>query len=137
MVASRVGGAYDPEILRRDAQALYKTGRFSAVTWETEESRSGPVVRFVLVERPVIESIESQVGDMVSVGEIMERLEQRKVRVRVETLCNEEELERAAAVVRELMAERGGGKVTVTPLVVAIGPEAAGRVKVVFRGATD
>ncbi|HYI92483.1 MAG TPA: POTRA domain-containing protein [Bryobacteraceae bacterium] len=31
VIASRIGGAYDLETLRRDSQDLYKTGRFSNI----------------------------------------------------------------------------------------------------------
>ncbi|WP_394766491.1 POTRA domain-containing protein [uncultured Paludibaculum sp.] len=139
LIASRVGGPYDIETLRRDAQALKHTGRFSDVVWETEESRSGPIVRFVVVERPVIQSVEYQGNDTVTVPEILERFRLRKVNLRVETLFNEDELERAAATVRELVAERGHQNITVSPSVEPVWPPSGVRssppstVKIIFR----
>ena len=138
LIASRVGGPYDIETLRRDAQALYDTGRFSKIVWETEQSRSGPIVRFLVVERPVIQSIEYQGNDTVTTPEILERFEQRKIKLKVEALCNEDELERAAATVQELLAERGRQNVRVTPLVEPIWPPSAAKswppatVKIIF-----
>jgi outer membrane protein insertion porin family len=131
VIASRVGGAYDIETLRRDSRALYNTGRFSYIAWETEPRLAGAIVRFVVVERPVIQSIEYQGDDSVTIPEILERFEQRKVRLRVETLYDEDELPRAAVTVQELMAERGRQNVTVTPLVEPIGPPST--VKITFR----
>jgi len=117
LIASRVGGAYDQETLRRDAQALYRTGRFSDIVWETEQSRSGPIVRFVVVERPLIQSIEYHGDDTVTIPEILARFEQRKIKLRSDTLYDEAELGRAAVTVQELVAERGRRNIKVTPLV--------------------
>ncbi len=127
LIASRVGGAYDTESLRRDAQALSSTQRFSNVSWEI----AGDVVRFVLVERPLIEAIEYQGDGTVTVTEIVERLQQRKVKLGVETLYIEDELGRAAAAVRELVAEKGRLNSTVTPLVEPTGTPST--VKITFR----
>jgi outer membrane protein assembly factor BamA len=40
-INSRVGGPYDVATLRRDAQALHDTGRFSGIVWETEPGTGG------------------------------------------------------------------------------------------------
>ncbi len=130
IIESRAGGAYDPETLRRDAQALYETGRFSRVDWETEQGSVGPIVRFMVVERPLIRSIEYQSNDAVTIPEILERFRQRKVRLRAETLLNEDELLRAALTLQELVAEAGHQNITVTPLVAPITPST---VKITFR----
>jgi outer membrane protein assembly factor BamA len=131
LIASRVGGAYDLDTLRRDSQALYNTGRFSNIAWETELGPKGAIVRFVVVERPLIQSIEYQVGDTVTLPEILERFEQRKVKLRAETLYNDEELGRAAATLQELLVERGRQNFTVTPLPESLWPHST--VKITFR----
>jgi outer membrane protein assembly factor BamA len=125
MIDSRVGGVYDVETLRRDSQALHRTGRFSDVIWESEPGPAGAIVRFMMAERPVIESIEYRGDDTVTMPEILERFDQRKVRLRSETLYNEDELGRAAATVEQLVTERGRQNVRVTPLVEPILPPAA------------
>ena len=131
VIASRVGGAYDIETLRRDSQALYNTGRFSNIAWETEMSPAGAIVRFVVVERPLIQSIEYQGDDTVTIAEILERFKQRKIKLRVETLYNDDELGRAAATVQELVAESGRQNITVTPLVESLWPHST--VKINFK----
>ncbi|MBL8294034.1 MAG: hypothetical protein JNN08_19480 [Bryobacterales bacterium] len=128
VVFTRVGDAYDVEALQRDSQALYNTRRFSHVVWEAEPGPAGAVVRFVLVERPVIESIGYQGDDTVTIQEILERFEQRKIGLRVETLLDEHELARGASAVQELVAERGRQNFTVTPLVERIGPPSIARI---------
>jgi outer membrane protein insertion porin family len=131
VIASRVGGAYDMETLRRDSQALYNTGRFSNIAWETEMGPASAIVRFVVVERPLIQSIEYQGDDTVTIPEILERFKERKVNLRVEILYNDDELGRAAATVQELVAERGRQHITVTPLVESIWPHST--VRIIFR----
>src|SRR5688572_20566277 len=139
IIASRVGGIYDIETLRRDSHALYNTGRFSNVVWETEPGPAGAIVRFVVVPRPLIESIEYQGDDTVTIPEILERFKQRKVKLRAETLYFEDGLGRAATAVQELVAERGRQNITVSPLVEPIWPPSAFKswppstVKITFR----
>jgi len=139
LIASRVGGPYVIETLRRDAQALYSTGRFSEIVWETVQGRSGAVVRFVVFERPLIQSIEYQGDDTVTIPEILERFERRKVKLMVETLYHEDELERAAVTVQDLVAERGRQNIRVTPWVEQIWPPSdvkswpPSTVKIIFR----
>ena len=131
IIVSRVGGACDMETLRRDSQSLYNTGRFSDIHLETEPGPKGVIVRFVLVERPLIQSIEYQGDDTVTVSEIQERFKQRKVQLRAQTLYHEDELGLAAVTIQELVAERGRQNITVTPLVEPIQPST---VKIIFRG---
>lgn len=130
IITSREGGVYDMETLRRDAQALYNTGRFSDVFWRTETGPEGVIVRFVLVERPLIQSVEYQGDKTVTIPEILERFKQRKITLRPETLYNQDELPRAAAAVQELVAERGRQGITITPFVEPIPPSS---VKITFR----
>ena len=131
VIASRAGGAYDMETLRRDSQALYNTGRFSNIAWETEMGLAGAIVRFVVVERPLIQSIAYQGDVAVTIPEILERFNERKVNLRVETLYNDNELGRAAATVQELVAERGRQHTTVIPVVESIWPHST--VTITFR----
>lgn len=130
VIASRAGSAYDLEALQRDTEALYKTKLFSYVVWETEPSAAGAIVRFVVVERPLIESIDVQ-GDTVTMPEVLERWSQRKIKLRAEALYDEDELPRATLAIQELVSERGRQNLTVTPLVERLGPPS--RVKITFR----
>ncbi|HYI92482.1 MAG TPA: hypothetical protein VEX68_02975 [Bryobacteraceae bacterium] len=57
---------------------------------------TGAVVRFVVVERPLIQSIEYQGDDTVTLQEISGRFRERKVNLRVETLYNDDELGRGS-----------------------------------------
>lgn len=131
IIASRPGGVCNFETLRRDSQALYNTGGFSNVAWETEPGPAGIIVRFVLVERPLIQAIIYQGDGAVTMTEILERFEQRKIRLRVETLYNDEELVRAAAAIQELAVEKGRRNITVTPIAESLWPHST--VSITFR----
>ncbi|MCC6536503.1 MAG: hypothetical protein IT162_03075 [Bryobacterales bacterium] len=131
VILSRAGDAYDVETLQVDSQALYNTRRFSHVVWEAEPGPEGAVVRFVVIERPLIEALEYQGGNTMTIQEIVERLNQRQVNLRVETLFDENELPRAVAAVQELVAEKGLRNFTVTPLVERLGPPSIA--KITFR----
>ncbi|MBN9660174.1 MAG: hypothetical protein J0H49_18445 [Acidobacteria bacterium] len=143
LITSRTGGPCEPETLRRDVEALNRTGRFSYAASEVGESRSGPIVRFVVVERPVVRAIEFRGSDAVTVPEILERFALRKVGLRAEMLWQEEELARAAAAVRELVAERVRGCVVVASAVEPIWPPSgvqswpSPEVKILFRAETE
>lgn len=131
VIFTRAGDAYDPQTLQRDSQALYNTRRFSYVVWEAEPGPEGTIVRFVLVERPLIESIEFQGDNTVTIQEVLERFKQRKINLSVETLFDEDELPRAALAVDELVAEKGRRNFTITPVVERIGPPSIA--KITFR----
>lgn len=122
LVQSRVGAAYDIETLRRDLLALQQTGRFSTVILETEPGGKGAIVRFVLAERALIQALRYQGDDSLTMAEILDRFELRKIRLRSETLLDEAELARAAATIQQLLEERGRRNVSVTPSVEPTGP---------------
>jgi outer membrane protein assembly factor BamA len=128
ILSTRVGDVYDLGALRNDAQALLRTQRFSRVDWEAEPSPEGVIVRFVLIDRPLIESIEYQGDSTVTIEEILERFHERKLKLRVETLLDENELPRAAAMVRELVGEKGRQNVVVIPMVERIGAPSIARI---------
>jgi outer membrane protein assembly factor BamA len=131
IIAARVGDAYDPEMLGRVAQDLYSTKRFSHVSWRAEPGAKGSIVRFTVVERPLVESIEFRGDDIVNTHDVLERLKQRKVKLGVETLLDETELGHAATTVREFLAERGRADVQVSPLVEPVSPPLT--VKIIFK----
>lgn len=130
VIASRPGGAFDNETLRRDVQALYQTGRFSEIALKTEPGRAGAIVRFMVEERPFIEEIDYQGDTTLTTVEIQNRLEERKINLRVDTLLHHDELARAVAAIQEQLAEKGRRNVTVTPVVAPL--FSPGNVRITF-----
>jgi outer membrane protein insertion porin family len=57
LLFTKKGDRYSAETLHRDFMALWNTGRFDDLRLEREPGEGGWIIRFVVVERPVIRSI--------------------------------------------------------------------------------
>src|SRR5262245_9536562 len=122
MIVSKAGDIYNDETLRRDYMALWNTGRFDDITLEVENGRTGLIVRFVVVERRVIRSIDYPGAKSVTVSEILDRFKERKVGLSVESQYDPNKVQRAAVVLKEFLAERGRQYASVEPQVEQIPP---------------
>src|SRR5258706_1762011 len=107
LIFSKKGDRYDEEALHRDFMALWNTGRFDDVRIEREAGKVGWIVRFVVVERPVVRSIKYEGNKSVTVSEILDRYKERKVGLVVESQYDPNKVQRAKNVLLELLAERG------------------------------
>lgn len=114
VIVSRTGGIYDIDTLRKDIEALQNTQRFSRVVMESEPGRAGSIVRFFLTERPLIATIEFEGDSAARIADVLERLQERKIRLGIDMLYDEDELPRALAAIEELLAEKGRSNLTVT-----------------------
>jgi outer membrane protein insertion porin family len=116
MVFSKVGDVYNEETIRRDFMALWNTNRFDDIRTETEKGeRGGTIVRFVVVERPVIRDIKYEGAKSVSTSDILDRFKERKVGLTVESMYDPNVVNRAAVVLKDLVAEHGHQFAVVTP----------------------
>lgn len=130
MIFTKKGDRFDPETLRRDFMALWNTGRFDDITLEQEQGPSGVIVRFLLVERPVVRSIKYEGIKSVTVSEILDRFKERHVGLSVESQYDQNKVQRASVVLKEYLAERGRQYATVTPELRQIPPSS---LEVTFR----
>ena len=132
MIFSKVGDVYNEETLKRDFMALWNTNRFDDITLETEKGeRGGIVVTFVVTERPVIRDIKYEGAKSVSTSDILDRFKERKVGLTVESMYDPNVVNRAAVVLKELLAEHGHQFAMVTPQLRRIPPSS---LEVVFQG---
>jgi outer membrane protein insertion porin family len=122
MILSKIGDLYNEDTLRRDYMALFNTGRFDDIRLEAEPGRTGVVVRFVLVERRVIRSIDYPGAKSVTVSEILDRFKERKVGLSVESQYDPNKVQRASVVLKEFLAERGHQYATVEPQIEQLPP---------------
>jgi outer membrane protein insertion porin family len=122
LIVTRRGDFYSEDTLRRDFQALWNTGRFDDIRLETEPSAGGIIVRFVVTERPVIRTIKYEGAKSVTVSEILDRFKERKVGLSVESQYDPNKVQRAAVVLKELLAERGRQFAKVEPDIRRIPP---------------
>jgi len=130
MIFTKKGDKYDEEVLRRDFMALWNTGRFDDIRLESEPGRTGVIVRFVLVERPVVRSIKYEGIKSVTVSEILDRFKDRRVGLSVESQYDQNKVQRASVVLKEFLAERGRQYASVEPEVRQIPPSS---LEIVFR----
>jgi outer membrane protein insertion porin family len=122
LILSKTGDILNLETLRRDYMALWNTGRFDDIRLEEEPGRTGVIVRFVMVERRVIRSIEYPGAKSVTVSEILDRFKERKVGLSVESQYDPNKVQHAAVVLKEFLAERGHQYATVDPQIEQIPP---------------
>ena len=93
--------------MHRDFIALWNTGRFDDIRIEREPGKEGWIIRFVVVERPVVRSIKYEGNKSVTVSEILDRYKERKVGLVVESQYDPNKVQRAKNVLIEMQAERG------------------------------
>jgi outer membrane protein insertion porin family len=122
LLVSKKGDRYDEEILHRDFMALWNTGRFDDLRIEREAGKTGWIIRFVVVERPVVRSIKYEGNKSVTVSEILDRYKERKVGLVVESQYDPNKIQRAKNVLLELLAERGHQYAKVDPEIRRVPP---------------
>lgn len=122
LIYSKKGDKYDPDTLHRDFEALWNTGRFDDIRIEREPGKEGWIIRFVVVERPVIRSIKYEGNKSVSVSDILDRYKERKVGLVVESQYDPNKIQHAKNVLLELLAERGHQYATVDAQVRRVPP---------------
>ncbi len=122
MIQTKPGDIYDEDTMRRDFMTLWNSGRFDDITLETEQAPEGLIVRFVVVARRVIRSINYQGIHSVTVSEILDRFKERKVGLAVENQYDPDKIQRAVVALKEFLAERGRQYATVDPVIEQIPP---------------
>ena len=122
LIFSKKGDKYDEETLHRDFMALWNTGRFDDIRIEREPGKEGWIVRFVVVERPVVRSIKYEGNKSVTISEILDRYKERKVGLVVESQYDPNKVQRARNVLIDLLAERGRQYAKVDPEIRRVPP---------------
>ncbi|MBV8817050.1 MAG: outer membrane protein assembly factor BamA, partial [Acidobacteriaceae bacterium] len=107
LISVRKGDSYDEEKLRRDFVSLWNTSRFDDLRLEREPGQTGWIIRYVVVERPVVRSIKYEGNKSISISEILDRFKERKVGLVVEQQYDPAKIQRAKNVILEYEAERG------------------------------
>jgi outer membrane protein insertion porin family len=122
LIYTKKGDRFDPDSLHRDFMALWNTGRFDDVTIEREPGKEGWILRFVVVERPVIRTIKYEGNKSVSVSDILDRYKDRKVGLVVESQYDPNKIQRAKNVLLDLLAEHGHQYAKVDPEIRRVPP---------------
>ncbi len=120
--AARKGDVYNEDVLHRDFMVLWNTGRFDDIRLETEQGKTGIILRYVVTERRVVRTIKYENMKSVTVSEVLDRFKERKVGLTVESQYDPNKIQRAAVVLKEYLAERGRQFATVDPEIRQIPP---------------
>lgn len=124
-IQTKIGDPFVPAALREDVKAIFALGFFDDVQLRVEEFEGGVKVTFVLVERPLVREIRFEGNKVVKTDELQEKAE-----LRLGTLYNPVDIQRAEERIRARYEELGYFRAEITPVIERT-PE--GDVKVVFQ----
>jgi outer membrane protein insertion porin family len=122
LIFSKKGDRLDEDALHRDFMALWNSGRFDDLRIEREAGKEGWIIRFVVVERPVVRTIKYEGNKSVSVSDILDRYKDKKVGLVVESQYDPNRVQRAKNVLLELLAEHGHLSAKVDPQIRRVPP---------------
>lgn len=117
-VSSSPGQPYNAEQVEHDSQALRDTGFFDEVRAEVTDSPHQPnakIVAFHLRERPIIRRIEYRGIRSINEQDLLRAYKEQKIGLSVETYFDQARAERAAAVIKDLLAGHGHASATIKP----------------------
>jgi outer membrane protein insertion porin family len=113
LIFSKRGDRFDQDTLHRDFMALWNSGRFDDLRIEREPGKVGWIIRFVVVERPVVRTINYVGNKSISVSDILDRYKDRRVGLVVESQYDPNKVQRAKNVLLDMLAEHGHLSATV------------------------
>jgi len=122
LIFSKKGDPFNEESLHRDFIALWNSQRFDDIRIEREPGKEGWIVRFVVVERPVVRTIKYEGNKSVSVSDILDRYKDKKVGLVVESQYDPNKVQRAKNVLIDLLAEHGHLAAKVDPQIRRVPP---------------
>jgi outer membrane protein insertion porin family len=126
-IGTREGDPYSPVTLDRDVRALYAQGHFADVKVFAEEgTRGGKIVTFELQERPLLLEIKYDGLKSIQQSTVLEEFRKRAVGLSKESQYDPVKARRAAAVIKELLANEGRPEAKVEPQVEEISKTAVG-----------
>lgn len=120
-IGTREGDPYNPVQLDRDVRALYAQGHFEDVKVYAEEgTRGGKIITFEVKERPLLLDIKYEGLHSVQQSTVLEEFRKRSVGLSKESQYDAVKAKRAAAVIKEMLANEGRPEATVDPVVESI-----------------
>ena len=131
IIFTKTGDIYADDTLRRDFMALWNTNRFDDIRLESEKGeRGGTILRFVVVERPVVRDIKYEGLKSASTSDVLDRFKERKVGLVVESMYDPNVVNHASVVLKDLLGERGHQFAIVDPQLRRIPPSS---LEIVFK----
>ncbi len=116
-IATREGDPYNPAQLDRDVRALYAQGHFEDVKVFAEEgTRGGKLITFEVKEWPLLLDIRYEGLKSVQQSTLLEEFRKRQVGLSKESQYDPVKARRAAAVIKEMLANEGRPEAKVEPV---------------------
>ncbi|HLG18006.1 MAG TPA: outer membrane protein assembly factor BamA [Blastocatellia bacterium] len=135
-IGTREGDAYNPAVLDRDVRTLYAQGHFDEVKAFAEDgTRGGKIVTFEVKEFPLVLDIKYTGLKSIPQSKVLEEFRKRQVGLSKESQYDPVKARRAAAVIKELLANEGRPEAKVDPVVEEISRTAVGLTFKVEEGA--
>lgn len=122
---TKPGTAFSPTRLAEDIRAVFALGFFDDVQAKVEDFEGGVKITLVVVERPFVRDIQFAGNKKLDAGQLQEKIE-----LKLGSVYNPVEVNRAAEKIKEAYEEEGYYEVVVTPDADKL---ADGDVTVVFR----
>src|SRR5213594_1906828 len=104
---TKEGTQLDTNTVRRDIKALYALGLFDDIRVEEGDGKTGKIVTFIVKERKLIRTVKYEGVKSVSSSEITDALKEHKAGVNQESPYDPTRIQKAAAVIKMVLAERG------------------------------
>jgi outer membrane protein insertion porin family len=109
-VQSTVGAPFNPDRLSEDLRAIYALGFFDDVRMRVEDFEGGLKVTFIVVERPFIRDVQFAGNKKLETSALQEKAD-----LKLGSVYNPVEVEKAATRLREHYEGEGYFEATVTP----------------------
>ena len=107
-IGTREGDTYNASQVDRDVRALTAQGHFKNVQVFTEDgTRGGKIVTFELTEWPLILDIRYEGLKSVQQSKVLEEYRKRQIGLSKESQYDPVKVKRAAAVIKDLLADEG------------------------------
>lgn len=117
-IATREGDPYNPAQLDRDLRSLQAQGHFEDVKVFAEDgSRGGKIVTFQVREWPLLLEIKYDGLKSIQQSTVLEEFRKRQIGLSKESQYDPVKANRAAAVIREMLANEGRPEAKVDPVV--------------------
>lgn len=133
-IFTRPGDVYDQAAIERDFNALWNTGYFEDIRFETEQTPKGIILHIYVKERPTIREIDYIGLSSVSKSDVLDRFKEAKVGLSPESQYDPTKVKKAEVTIKDLLAEHGHQFATVRTEVRPIPPAAVGLTFVIKEG---
>ena len=126
-IGTRDGDVFNPVQIDRDIRALYAQGHFEDVKAFAEEgSRGGRVVIYEVREWPLLLDIKYEGLKSLQQSTVLEEFRKRQVGLSKEAQYDPVRVRRAAAVIKDMLANEGRPEAKVEPVIEEISRTAVG-----------